>query len=276
MKKKVWNHLLYDIITKTIKKTSIPIFPDKTTIIKKIDPITNIYEKGSFRTNNNDIGNISSDYIGIFNYIVGYEDIKKLFIMAINANEPIHIMIIGPSASAKTIFMKCLMTLSNSYFVDGSNMTKSGMIDYLFNKNVKYLLIDEIDKIPLKDQTVFLNLMETGIVSETKYNKTRNMEAKISIFATCNDSSKIIHPIRSRFLSLILKAYVYEEFHKIVSHLLAKNKLDQKIIDGIIYAVWYKIKSKNIRDCIKIARMAKSLDDVIFLVNIYDKYSIKK
>lgn len=160
---------------------------------------------------------------------------KRLFIMAINANEPIHIMIIGPSASAKTIFMKCLMTLSNSYFVDGSNMTKSGMIDYLFNKNVKYLLIDEIDKIPPKDQPVFLNLMEIRIVSETKYNKTHNMGAKISIFATCNESSKIIHPIRSRFLSLILKAYVYEEFHKIVSHLLAKNKLDQKIIDGISY-----------------------------------------
>ncbi len=118
--------------------------------------------------------------------------------------------------------------------------------------------------------------METGIVLGTKYNKTRNMEAKISIFATCNDSSRIIHPIRSRFLSLILKAYVYEEFHKIVSHLLAKNKLDQKIIDGIIYAVWYKIKSKNICDCIKIARIAKSLDDVIFLVDLYDKYIIKK
>jgi DNA polymerase III delta prime subunit len=276
MKKKIWNHhLLYDIITKRIKKTSIPIFPNKTTIKRKIDPITNISENQWVFTNNNDSGNISSDYIGIFNDIVGYEDIKRLFIMAINANEPIHIMIIGPS-SAKTIFMKCLMTLSHSYFVDGSNMTKSGIIDYIFNKNVKYLLIDEIDKIPSKDQTVFLNLMETGIVSETKYNKTRNMETKISIFATCNDSSRIIHPIRSRFLSLILKAYVYEEFHKIVSHLLAKNKLDQKIIDGIIYAVWYKIKSKNIRDCIKIARMAKSLDDVIFLVNLYDKYNIIK
>jgi holliday junction DNA helicase RuvB len=276
MKKKIWNHhLLYDIITKRIKKTSIPIFPNKTTIKRKIDPITNISENQWVFTNNNDSGNISSDYIGIFNDIVGYEDIKRLFIMAINANEPIHIMIIGPS-SAKTIFMKCLMTLSHSYFVDGSNMTKSGIIDYIFNKNVKYLLIDEIDKIPPKDQTVFLNLMETGIVSETKYNKTRNMETKISIFATCNDSSRIIHPIRSRFLSLILKAYVYEEFHKIVSHLLAKNKLDQKIIDGIIYAVWYKIKSKNIRDCIKIARMAKSLDDVIFLVNLYDKYNIIK
>ena len=87
-------------------------------------------------------------------------------------------------------------------------MTTSGMIAYIFNKNVKYLLIDEMDKISPKDQTVSLNLMETGIVSETKYNKTRKNEAKISVFATCNDSSKIIHPIRSRFLSLILKAYI--------------------------------------------------------------------
>jgi Holliday junction DNA helicase RuvB len=275
MKKKIWNQLIYGIITKTIKKTNIRLNPNKTNM-RKTNSLIPIYENPYLSTNNNDISKIYANQIGIFNDIVGYEDIKKLFSMAINANEPIHILIIGPPASAKTIFMKGLMTLSNSYFVDGSNMTKSGMIDYIFNKNVKYLLIDEIDKIPPKEQTVFLNLMETGIVSETKYNKTRKKEAKISVFATCNDSSKIIHPIRSRFLSLILKAYIYDEFHKIVSHLLAKNKLDQKIIDEIVYAVWYKIKSKNIRDCIKIARMTKSLDDVIFLVNIYNKYKIKK
>ena len=275
MKKKIWNQLIYGIITKTIKKNNIRLIPNKTNM-RKTNSLTPIYENPYLSTNNNDISKIYANQIGIFNDIVGYEDIKKLFSMAINANEPIHILIIGPPASAKTIFMKGLMTLSNSYFVDGSNMTKSGMIDYIFNKNVKYLLIDEIDKIPPKEQTVFLNLMETGIVSETKYNKTRKKEAKISVFATCNDSSKIIHPIRSRFLSLILKAYIYDEFHKIVSHLLAKNKLDQKIIDEIVYAVWYKIKSKNIRDCIKIARMTKSLDDVIFLVNIYNKYNIKK
>jgi Holliday junction DNA helicase RuvB len=92
-------------------------------------------------------------------------------------------------------------------------MSKPGLIDYIFNNNTKYLLIYEIDKIPPKDLTVFLNLMETGIVSETKYNKIRKMETKISIFATCNDLNKIIHPLRSRFRSLILKGYSYEEFH---------------------------------------------------------------
>ena len=275
MKKKILNNLIYQVFTKTIKKTNLPIVFNKTRL-KQIDSLDISYTNHYNITNKNDINKIDSNKIEIFNDIVGYEDIKKLFLMSINSEEPIHIALAGPPASAKTIFMKCLMVLPNSYFVDGSNMSKSGLIDYIFNNNIKYLLIDEIDKISPKDQTVFLNLMETGIVSETKFNKTRKIETKISIFATCNDLSKILHPIRSRFLSLILKEYPYEEFHKIVTQLLSKKNLNQKIIDEVVHAVWYTIKSKNIRDCIKIAQMAKSVDDILFLVKIYEKYNVKK
>ena len=41
-----------------------------------------------------------------------------------------------------------------SYFIDGSNTTKAGMIDYIFEnkpKYMKYMLIDEIDKMQYKD-----------------------------------------------------------------------------------------------------------------------------
>jgi holliday junction DNA helicase RuvB len=275
MKKKILNNLIYQVFTKTIKKTNLPIVFNKTRL-KQIDSLNTIYTNRYDIRNKNDIDAIDSNKKEIFNDIVGYDDVKKLFLMSINSEEPIHIALAGPPASAKTIFMKCLMALPSSYFVDGSNMSKPGLIDYIFNNNIKYLLIDEIDKISPKDQTVFLNLMETGIVSETKFNKTRKIETKISIFATCNDLSKIIHPIRSRFLSLILKAYSFEEFHKIVTQLLSKKNLNQKIIDEVVYAVWYNIKSKNIRDCIKIAQMAKSVDDILFLVKIYEKYNVKK
>ncbi len=54
------------------------------------------------------------------------------------------------------------------------------------------------------------------------------------------------------------------------------NNIKYLLIDEIVYAVWYNIKSKNIRDCIKIAQMANSVDDIIFLVNIYNKYNVKK
>jgi replication-associated recombination protein RarA len=275
MKQYILNNLIYQVFTKTIKKTNLPIVFNKTRL-KQTGSFNNPYINRYDITKKNDINKSDFNKIEIFNDIVGYDDIKRLFLMAINSFEPIHIALAGPPASAKTIFMKCLLSLPHSYFVDGSNMSKPGLIDYIFNNKIKYLLIDEIDKIPPQDQTVFLNLMETGIVSETKYNKTRKMEAKISIFATGNDLSKIIHPLRSRFLSLILKGYSYEEFHQIVTKLLSKKSINQKIIDEVVYAVWYNIKSKNIRDCLKIAQMAKSADDVLFLVEIYEKYNTKK
>ena len=69
---------------------------------------------------------------------------------------------IGPPASAKTMFIKSMMTkLNNSYFTDGGNTTKAGMLEYIFKNKPKYLLIDEIDKMSTKDQTFLLNLMET-------------------------------------------------------------------------------------------------------------------
>ncbi|MGB7953205.1 MAG: hypothetical protein WCF23_04430 [Candidatus Nitrosopolaris sp.] len=44
-----------------------------------------------------------------------------------------------------------------------------------------------------KDQAILLNLMETGIVSETKYGKTRSAQIKTSVFATCNNIKKCQH-----------------------------------------------------------------------------------
>jgi Holliday junction DNA helicase RuvB len=88
--------------------------------------------------------------------------------MALRSESAIHILLVGPPASAKTMFLTSLMRqLKNSYFADGANSTKAGMIDYLFENRPRYLLVDEIDKMSCKDQAFLLNFMETGIVSET-------------------------------------------------------------------------------------------------------------
>jgi hypothetical protein len=99
----------------------------------------------------------------------------------------VSILLSGPPASAKTLFLKSHMKLQDSHFIDCSNATKSGVIDYIFDNKPKYLLLDELDKLSRKDQTFLLNLMETEIVSETKHNKTRRMEIKTSVFATSNN-----------------------------------------------------------------------------------------
>jgi replication-associated recombination protein RarA len=113
--------------------------------------------------------------------------------MALESNHgTCSILLSGPPASAKTLFLQCLMKLHNSYFIDCSNATKSGLVDYIFDNKPRRLLLDELDKLSRNDQTFLLNLMETGIVSETKHNKIRSMEIKTSVFATSNNVEKII------------------------------------------------------------------------------------
>jgi len=65
-----------------------------------------------------------------FDYIIAYNDVKKFLKISINTEEPVHILLIGPPASAKTMFIKSMMMiLDNSYFTDGGNSTKTGMLE---------------------------------------------------------------------------------------------------------------------------------------------------
>jgi Cdc6-like AAA superfamily ATPase len=90
--------------------------------------------------------------------------------------------------------------------------------------NPKYLLIDEIDKMSTKDQAMLLNLMETGIESETKHNKTRTAHVKTSVFATSSNVGDIITPLQSRFFAVELPPYTYEQFYQISVHILTESK----------------------------------------------------
>src|SRR5437870_3949130 len=88
-----------------------------------------------------------------FDEIVGYDHIKRFFRMALESDSAIHILLVGPPASAKTMFLTSLMHhLKNSYFADGSSSSKAGMIDYIFANSPRYLLIDEIDSFFLSDK----------------------------------------------------------------------------------------------------------------------------
>jgi replication-associated recombination protein RarA len=205
----------------------------------------------------------------LFADIYGCDDTKRLFRMALESSHTCSILLTGPPASAKTLFLQSLMKLKDSYFVDCSNATKSGIVDYVFELKPKYLLLDELDKLSRKDQTFLLNLMETGIVSETKCNKTRSMKISTSIIATSNNIEKIIAPLQSRFFIVRLEPYTYEQFYGITVRLLTSNhyNVDEEIARATANAVWST--SRNIRDSIKIARMAKAVEDVDWLVTTF-------
>lgn len=215
----------------------------------------------------------------LFSNVVGYPEIKKLLLKSIVAKEPIHILLSGPPSSSKTVFLlEMLEGLDCAYFVDAVGASGAGMIDYLFNSNTKYLLIDEIDKMKKSDQAALLNVMETGLLSETKLKgKTRQKKMNLSIFATSNEVERLSAPLRSRFMELHLGEYTYQEFTEVIRRLLKKRyRLDSTISEKISYEVWYTMKSTDVRDAIRIAKLTKSPDDVYWLVNVHLKYGIRR
>ncbi len=208
----------------------------------------------------------------LFDSIVGYNDVKRLFHLSLSSDKPVHLLLVGPPASAKTLFMLECMKLERSYFTLGSHSTKSGMIDYLFEKRPRYLIVDEIEHMPMKDQTALLSLMETGIIAETKYQKTRNTQMKTWVFATSNGTDHMLTPLLSRFVVLHFKQYKYENFREIAVHILAQEGISSEIASACADAVWRKMRSKDIRDCIKIGRLAKMKEDVDWIADTLKNY----
>src|SRR6478736_5798347 len=203
----------------------------------------------------------SSDFktYSLFNNIVGYDNIKKIFYFAIRSHLPVHILLVGPPGSAKTLFLMEGMNLQRSYFTLGSHSTKAGMVDYLFVNRPRYLIIDEIEYMAIKDQAMLLSLMETGILSETKFEKKRRSVMKTWVFASCNNEKKLLTPLLSRFIVLHFKKYNYKTFLNITKSILLKE-------------CNHELKSRDIRDCIKIGRLSKDSEDINLITNTLKQY----
>jgi len=87
---------------------------------------------------------------------------------------------------------------------------------------------------------------------------------KTSVFATSNNVTDIITPLQSTFFVGELPPYTYEQFYQLSVHLLTVgHKVSQTIANEIADKVW--ANSRNIRDCVRVGRMAKSVDDIQFL-----------
>ena len=209
-----------------------------------------------------------------FEEIIGHNDIKRIFNMAIYSDKPVSILLVGSPASAKTMFLTEMMgRIKESIFVVGSNTTKAGLVNQLFEKRPKYVLIDELEKMNKTDQTSLLHLMETGIISETKIRKTREMELTSWVFATANSSEKILEPLLSRFVILQVPQYSFEEFINIAVSRLANEKVNREIATIIAEKVWTVLDSRDIRDVIKVARLVTNQEDISRIIAIIKRYS---
>jgi MoxR-like ATPase len=147
------------------------------------------------------------------------------------------------------------------------------MIDYLSSHDVRYMLLDEVEKMSKRDQNILLNLMETGELTSTKVKKTYERKMNVSIFATTNDIDTISKPLRSRFLEFSLPEYTFEEFDRLSVKLLGQRYgHSPELLHKVASAVWNTIKFKDCRDILQVGKLSRNISDVDFIVTTLKKY----
>jgi Holliday junction DNA helicase RuvB len=209
----------------------------------------------------------------LFEVIEGYEDIKALVRQVLGSEKPVHILFSGVPSSAKTMFLLELSRMGAPYIL-GSQSTKAGIADLLFDTEPEILLVDEIDRIGTKDIAVLLSLTQTGIVSETKSGKRREIKLATKVFAASN-TLKMAQELLSRFMVLRFQPYKREDFLLVASNLLRKREnVDGDLASYIAEKVWsLQERFPDPRQAVRIARLAKTREEVDRLLGIIMRYS---
>jgi Holliday junction DNA helicase RuvB len=209
----------------------------------------------------------------LFSTIVGYDDVKRLFLMSLRSERPTHILMVGPPASAKTVFLLEIARLKNAFYLLGGSATKVGLIDQLFMLKPSYVLLDEIDKMGREDLVALLSLMETGIVKEVKHDRTREMVLPAKVYAACNVESFLPPELLSRFqFKLHFRPYTRDEFLEVSRKVLVMREGIPEDLANYIAEQVARLGALDVRECIGIARLAKTREDVDFLIEVKRRY----
>jgi replication-associated recombination protein RarA len=116
--------------------------------------------------------------IKVFSNIEGLDDIKEMMLRALESPERAHTLLVGPPASAKSLFMLHIEKYMSSkvYFAEGAATTKAGLQRFIAeNPHKEIIIIDEIDKMPLQHQEGLLTMMERGEFVSTKVRNTQKV-----------------------------------------------------------------------------------------------------
>ena len=213
----------------------------------------------------------------LFACVIGYDDLKEEIKFTLREGRRSHYLLVGPPATAKSLFLMELGCLSGTYPATGSRVSGAGLTDALFNYQPRILLLDEIDKIPMDATAVLLSVMESGDVLETKYKRHRGLKLDLNVFAAGNTDKTIPPELLSRFdTKLYFPPYSFEEFVSVCRGYLSRYENVPEDIAEYIGAQTWQHLDKDVRTARGIARRlressAKDVDRVVCFLRKYRK-----
>jgi Holliday junction DNA helicase RuvB len=211
----------------------------------------------------------------LFECIIGYDDLKDEIRFTLREGKKSHYLLIGPPATAKSLFLLELGRLSGTYPATGSRVSGAGLTDAFFNYQPRILLLDEIDKIPMNATAVLLSVMEGGNVLETKYKRHRGLKLELAVFAAGNSDKSIPPELLSRFdTKLYFRPYSFEDFVSVCKGYISRY---ENVPDGLAEYIgrqtWQQL-DRDVRTARGVARRLRetSTTDVDRVVRFLRKY----
>lgn len=198
----------------------------------------------------------------IFAPIIGHDDVKRLLRAVLKAPKPVHVLLAGPPALAKSIFLWDIEEVygGQALWVVGSALSQAGLWDLIGERQPGVLLIDELDKLKGPDQAALLSLMEGGRLVRAKAGgRGLDIEVEPRVIAAANRPDKLSPELMSRFAQRDMHPYTPEQFMRVVEGVLVMreglSEDDAKKVSAALNGA-----TQDIRDAVRVARLIGELD----------------
>jgi len=196
----------------------------------------------------------------VFEDIIGHDDVKEVLIAVLLVDKPVHVLLAGPPALAKSLFLWDIEQVcgEQAIWLVGSATSKAGLWDLVAEREPRILLIDELDKMNAADTAALLSLMEGGRLVRAKKGRTLDVTVPIKVVAATNKVTKLSPELKSRFAMRTLKPYDAAQYRTVVKGVLVRH---EDISPGLAEEIAEKLegKSQDVRDAVRVARLSPQL-----------------
>jgi len=196
----------------------------------------------------------------MFEDIIGHDDIKELLAAVLLAEKPVHVLLAGPPALAKSLFLWNIEQVcgEQAIWLVGSAISKAGLWDLVAEREPRILLIDELDKMSAADTAALLSLMEGGRLVRAKKGRTLDVTIPVKVVAATNQVAKLSPELKSRFSVRKLKPYDAVGYRTVVKGVLVRREgTNSELAEEIAQKL--EGNSQDVRDAVRVARLSPQL-----------------
>ena len=193
----------------------------------------------------------------IFDDIIGHDDIKDLLRAAIQAERPVHVLLAGPPALAKTLFLWDVERAAGerALWLVGSATSKAGLWDLAAERQPRVLMVDELDKMNAADTAALLSMMEGGRLVRAKKGRQLDVSHPLWVLAATNRTCRLSPELLSRFAVCRIEAYTRSDYLTVVKGVLVRREgVNGDTADEI--AARLDGRTQDVRDAIRVSRLA--------------------